>query len=107
MSDPNSQTSTATAAVAITASGNPVFIQLPTLAQQLVKAFAQKGLTALAAFMVTKGILVDGQTAQFVDLGISVALGAASFAWTYYHEKHVNVTTNAALNTPTTLTVVK
>lgn len=74
--------------------------ELPPLWQALVKALAQKGLTALATFLTGYGVITNDQQAQVISLGLSVALWAASFAWTYAHEHHAQAKLVAAINAP-------
>lgn len=81
-------------------------VDVPTLGQRLLKAFAQKGLTTVAAALVTHGVITSGQQSGFVEIGLSIALYLAGSVWTYLHEKHGNDRLVSALTSPTT-TVVK
>lgn len=74
--------------------------QVPSLVTQLVRACAQKGLAAAATYLTAKGVLMDGQGMQFIDLGMSGALWVASFVWTYVQEKSHNTRVKQALAAP-------
>lgn len=57
-------------------------VQLPSLVAQIVTALARKALTVASASLVTWGLLPEGQSTEFVSIGLGLALGAASLAWT-------------------------
>jgi hypothetical protein len=80
---------------------------LPSLAQQIVTALAQKGLTALATAMTGAGIIAPSQGAQVVSLGVAVVLWAASFVWTWARERHTRATLVRAINSPPPTVKVK
>lgn len=60
---------------------------IPSLAASLLHSYAQKGVTAAATFLVTKGLLTTDQQGQFVTLGVGVAMFAASCLWTFIRDK--------------------
>lgn len=61
---------------------------VPSLVQQILRAVAQKGVTALATALTGYGLLPQAQSAQFIVWGMAGAAWAFSFGWTYFHEKH-------------------
>lgn len=58
-------------------------VQLPSLVTQLVTALARKGLTIAAASLVTWGVLPEGQSNEFVTVGLGMVLGLAALAWSF------------------------
>ena len=79
---------------------DPPPVALPSVLESLVRAAAQKGLTAVAVWLTTKGALARSQDGAFVDLGMAGLLWLASFTWTWLHEKHAAKTLRIALNAP-------
>lgn len=73
---------------------------LPPLWQALLRAVAQKGLAALATTLTGYGVIAPSQQAQLVSLGLSALLWAASFLWTYEHERMAQARMVAAKNAP-------
>jgi len=55
----------------------------PPFLTTLIHDYAQKALTAAAVALAAHGAIQASQEAQFVQLGVSAALFAASCAWTY------------------------
>ena len=80
---------------------------LPSLAQQIVTALAQKGLTTLATAMTGAGIIAPSQDAQVVSLGVAFVLWGVSFAWTYYREHATRAAIVMAINSPPPAVKVK
>lgn len=58
----------------VTPSLPPLWVQLATMA-------LRHGLTALAGFLVTKGLLSDGQSGAFVDVAFGLLAAAVSAGW--------------------------
>ena len=75
-------------------------VVLPSVLESLVRAAAQKGLTAVAVWLTAQGVLSRSQDGAFVDLGLGAVLWAASFIWTYLHEKHAAQALRIAVNAP-------
>jgi hypothetical protein len=78
---------------------------LPSFADAIIRAVAQKGLTAAATAMTGAGLLPIGLQGQFIAYGIAGVLWLASFAWTYVHERANHQTIVAAFNSPAPNTV--
>jgi high-affinity Fe2+/Pb2+ permease len=72
----------------------------------LAKAFGQKALTAVWAFLLTKGVFTSDQQTQFLSLGTGAILACVSAGWSYFHEKHAKANFVAALNAPAPAVVV-
>lgn len=67
--------------------------QVPSFVDGIVTAILQKILTGAAVWMGANGFLnTSSQQGEFVQIGIALALGAVSFAWTFAHQKHVSKT---------------
>ena len=75
-------------------------VAIPTVLESLIRALAQKGLTAVAVWLTTRGVLRSNQDGAFVDLGMAALLWSASFVWTYLHEKHAAKALRIAVNAP-------
>lgn len=71
---------------------------VPSFVDQIVRALAQKGLTALATYLTAHALLTSNHQDELVTWGVPVAAWAASFAWTWVHERMAHRTTVAALN---------
>ncbi|HEY5072050.1 MAG TPA: hypothetical protein VII63_08465 [Caulobacteraceae bacterium] len=71
-------------------------VPIPTFAQTLIHSLAQKGLTVVATAAAANGVIQTSQEAQFVSLGVSVALFAASCLWTWARTR-IDTARNAAL----------
>lgn len=75
-------------------------IVIPGVVESLVRAVAQKGLTAVAVWLTTRGVLSRSQDDAFVDLGMAGVLWAVSLVWTYLHETHAAKALRIAANAP-------
>lgn len=71
---------------------------VPSFVGAMVRAVAQKGLTAAATALLANGVIQPSQQAQVESVGLSMVLWAVSFAWTWVHEQANNRTIKAALN---------
>ena len=78
----------------------PLAGPLPTLAQNLATALAQKTFAWIAAALVAHGWLAAGGQPSFVESGAGLALALVSIAWTWAHEKNRTKTAQQALATP-------
>lgn len=73
---------------------------LPSFATQVLTALARHGLTTLAGFLLANGLLTGNQTDQFTSIGVSMVLGIAALAWSWWQKKHAQTTLVAAINAP-------
>ena len=78
----------------------PLAGPLPTLAQNLAAALAQKAFAWLAAALVAHGWLAASGQQQFVEAGAGFALALVSIVWTWAHEKKRTATAQQALAAP-------
>jgi hypothetical protein len=49
--------------------------------QPIVASTIRHGLTALAGVLVARGFLVEGDTAEFVSVGVGLVIGAVGYGW--------------------------
>jgi len=84
---------------------NTSSIPVPSFVDALIRAVAQKGLTAAATALTGYGVIQSNQQAMFVSLGISAVLWFVSFGWTWIHEHSNQKTIVAAINAPPPETV--
>lgn len=75
-------------------------VQLPSLVTQMVTALARKALTVAATALIGWGVLPEGQSDGFVSVGLGLALGAASVAWTWWEKRRVRAVLAAAVVAP-------
>ena len=74
-------------------------VPVPTVAENMVRAYAQKALVVAALSLGAHGQpLSAGQQADFVSLGVGLALFVLSCAWTYIQETKAGALIDAALN---------
>jgi membrane protein DedA with SNARE-associated domain len=73
---------------------------LPSFATSVLTALARHGLTTLAGFLLANGLLTSNQSDQFTSIGVSIVLGAAGLAWSWWQKKHAQTTLVAAINAP-------
>lgn len=55
---------------------------LPSIAERLAHDFAQKLLTTAATGLLAHGVLTQTQSLEFVEVGVALAMYAASSGWT-------------------------
>ena len=75
-------------------------LSVPNLVQNLERAYAQKLVAILlGAALVKLGLQVNsGTNTILLNIGVTILLGAISFAWTHIQELKATKTLEAALN---------
>lgn len=55
--------------------------------QAMLGLFARHGLTLLAGFLATKGVISPGETGALVEIGTSVVVGGGALVWSAVQKK--------------------
>lgn len=50
----------------------------------MLASIARKAMFGAATYLAAKGVLAPGDQSQFINVGVGVALGAASLVWDWY-----------------------
>ena len=70
---------------------------LPPLAATMLASIIRAALQGLAGVLVTKGLLEDGQSAQFVTVALGLALSGAGLAWSWLQHRNAHIALKAAV----------
>lgn len=79
---------------------DPAAVGLPSLLAQGVASLARSGLNIAAGALVAAGVLTDDTSAQFVNVGLAVALWGAGYVWSLVRNRGTHKAVKTALVTP-------
>jgi len=64
---------------------------VPDIVEQILGAVARHGLTTVAGFLASNGLLTKDQTGEFIQLGLALTLGLSGLAWSWLQKGHAHL----------------
>ncbi len=73
---------------------------IPPLAATMLASVCRAGLQALAGVLIAHGAMQDGQSGEFVSIGLGLAASAAGVAWSWLQHRNAHKALQAAVAAP-------